>query len=43
MRSDAMGEGGLWMGGRLVANDFLLLEKLSHVTLIAWAHQKILR
>ena len=42
MRSDAMGEGGLWMGGRLVANDFLLLEKLSHVTLIAWAHQKII-
>ena len=33
MRSDAMGEGGLWMGGRLVDNDFLLLEKLSHVTL----------
>ena len=40
MRSDAMGEGGLWMGGRLVDNDFLLLEKLSHVTWIAWARQK---
>ena len=42
MRSDAMGEGGLWMGGRLVDNDFLLLEKLSHVTSIAWARQSII-